>query len=65
MYLTLGVTILDSTTEMHLVLSFQFTVGAPVWRSRDSIYLLISLAFMTALYMHLIYPSLESEAIYG
>ena len=65
MCLTLGVTILSSTTETKLVLSSQCTVGAPVWSAKSSMYLRITLVFLTALYMHLIYPSVESDAIAG
>ena len=63
MCLTPGVTILASTTERQLVLSYQWTVGAPVWSAKASIYLWITLVLFTAVYMHLISPSLESDAI--
>ena len=33
MYLTIGVTVLDQTTEIQLVLSSQCTVGTPLWIS--------------------------------
>ena len=59
--LTLVVTLLASTTEMQLVLSYLFTVGAPVWSAKDSIYLRITLVLFKALYMYIIYPSVESE----
>ena len=62
---TLGVTIFDSTKETQRLLSPQCTIGAPVWIAGDSIYLQITLVLLKALYMHLIYPSLESEAIAG
>ena len=65
MCLTLGVTILTSTTEIQLVLSSQCTVGSPVWSAKASMYLRINLVFLTAFYMHLIYPSMDSDAIYG
>ena len=65
MRLTLQVTILSSTTEIQLVLSSQYTFGAPVRSAKAYMYLWIALVFSTALYMHLIYPSAESEAIYG
>ena len=65
MCLTLGVTLLSSTKEIQLVLSFQYTVGAPVWNAKASMYLRIIFFFFTALYMHLIYPSLELDAIAG
>ena len=63
MCLTPGVTILASTTERQLVLSYQCTVGAPVWSAKASIYLWIYLVLFTALYMNLIYPPVESDAI--
>ena len=63
--LTLGVTILASTKDIKLVLSSHFTVGAPVWIDKASMYLRITLFFLTALYMHTIYPSVESDAIAG
>ena len=65
MCLTLGVTLLASTQEIQLVLSSQFTVGAPLWSSKASMYLWITLVFLTDLYMHLISPSVESDAIAG
>ena len=55
MCLTLGVTILYSTTEIKLVLSYQGTVGAPEWSARASIYLRITSVLLTAFYLHLIY----------
>ena len=63
--LTLGVTILASTKEIKLVLSYECTVGLLVWSAKASMYLRINLVFLTALYMYLIYPSLDSEAIAG
>ena len=57
MCLTLGVTILDSTTEIQLVLSYQCTVSAPVLSAKDTMYLCIYLSFLKSFYMHLIYPS--------
>ena len=65
MCLTLGVTILASTTEIQLVLYSQCTVGAPVWSDKASMYLQVNLVFLTALYVHLISPSVESDAIAG
>ena len=65
MSLTLGVTILASTIEIQLVLSSQCTVCAPVCSAKDPMYLRITLVFLTALYMHLIYPSVELDAIAG
>ena len=61
--LTLGVTLLASTTEIKLVLSYQFTAGAPVWSAKASVYLLIALVLLTELYIYLFSPSSESEAI--
>ena len=63
MCLTLGLTPLSSTTEIQLVLAYQCTVGAPVWSARASMYIRITLVLLTDLYMHLIYPSLDSESI--
>ena len=63
MCLTLGVTILTSTPEIQLVLSSKFTVGVPVWSAKASMYLRITVVFLTALYMHLISPSVDSDAI--
>ena len=65
MCLILGVTLLASTIEIKLVLSSQFTVGAPVWSAKYSMYLRITLVLLTALYMHLISLSVESDAIAG
>ena len=63
MCLTLGVTILSSRTEIELALSYQCTVFAQVWSAKVSMYLRIALFFLTALCMHLISPSVKSEAI--
>ena len=63
--LTLGVTILASTTEIQIVLSYQCTVGESVWIDSSSMYLRITIVLFTALYMHLIYPSVGSETISG
>ena len=52
--LTLGVTILDSTTEMQLVLSSLCNVGAPVWSAKYSMWRQIALGIFTDLYMPLI-----------
>ena len=60
MCLTLGVTLLALTTEMQLVLSSQCTVGAPVWSATASMYVRITLFFVTALYIHPISTSVES-----
>ena len=59
MYLTLGVTSLDSTIDIELVLYSQCTVGAPVWRSKASMYHQISLALLAALYTNLIIQRLH------
>ena len=63
--LTLGVTILASTTEIKAAFSSQCTVGEPVWSAKDSMYLLMALFLLTDLHMHIIYPSAESEAMDG
>ena len=63
--LTLGVNIPASTTEIQPVLSSQCTVGAPLWITKDSMYLCTALVFLTELYMHLISPSVESGAQAG
>ena len=65
MYLNLGVTLLASTTYIQLVLSSQYIVGAPVRSSKASMYLRVALVFLTALHVHLIYPSVESDSIAG
>ena len=65
MCLTIGVTILDSTTEIQRMLSFQCNVGTPVWIAKDSMYLRITLVVLKDVYMHLFSPSLESDAIDG
>ena len=65
MRLTLGVTILASTTEIKIVLYSQCTVGAPLWRAKASMYLWIASFFLTYLYMNTIYPSVDSEATAG
>ena len=50
---------------MQLVLYSKYTVGATVCRDKASSYLWITLVLLIALYMHLIYPSVESDAIAG
>ena len=65
MCLTPGVNILDSTIEVNIVLSYQCTVGSPVWSAEASVYRCIALVFLTEFNMHLIYPSVESEATAG
>ena len=65
MCLNLGVTLLASKTEIQLVLSFQYNVGAPVWSDKASMDLRTTLVFLTALYMHLISTSVESDSIAG
>ena len=64
MCLTLGVTILASTKEIQLVLSSQYNVGATVGSAKASMYPQITF-FLTYLYMHLISPSVEPDAIAG
>ena len=63
MCLTLGVTILASTIEIKLVLSYQCTVGSLVWRTKDSVYFWIALVLLIDLYMYQIFPYMESEDI--
>ena len=62
MFLTLGVTLLSSTIEMQLVLYSHCTVVSPVWSSNAPIQHQITSVLLVALYMHLIYPSVDSEA---
>ena len=47
------------------MLSSQCAVGAPVCSARDSMYLRMTLFLFKALYIHLIYPSVESDATDG
>ena len=47
------------------MLSSQCTVGAPVWSAKAPIYRQSALVFLTALYMYLISPLVESEATDG
>ena len=63
MCLTIEVIILASKTEIQLVFSFQFTVGAPVWSAKDFMYLQVALGFLIDLYTYLIFPSVDSENI--
>ena len=65
MWLNLGVTLLASKTEIKPVLSYQCTVGAPVWITKDFMYRHIDLVLLKFLYMHLLYPPVESEATAG
>ena len=65
MCLTLVVTILASTTEMQPVLSYQCIIGSPVWIDKASMYIRTALVLLTVLYMNLISPSVDSEAISG
>ena len=65
MCLTMGVALLASTTDIQLVFSSQYTVGAPGWIAKASMYPRITFDLLTALYMNLISPSLESYAIAG
>ena len=64
MYLNLGVTILDSTSELFFLYS-QFTVGEIVWSAMASMQLQIYLFFLKYFFMHLISPSVDSEDKYG
>ena len=63
--LTLGGTTLAPKIEIELVLHYQYTVGAAVWIDKASVYLRKALVFLEALYMHLISPLVDSEAIAG
>ena len=63
--LTIGVNILASTTEIQLVLSSQYNVGATVWRDKDYMYLRINFVFFTDLYMNIISSSVKSDDISG
>ena len=65
MCLTLVVTILASTTYIQLLLSYQCNVGAPVLSTKASMYLSKNFVFLTALYMHLLSPSVDSDYIAG
>ena len=65
MCLTIVVTLLDSTIEIKLVLYSHYTVGAPVWSAKASMYLRTTLVFFTAFYMHIISPLVESDYISG
>ena len=65
MCLTLGVTLLASTTDIQLVLYSKCTIGASVWSDNYPMYLRITFVLLTYLYMHLIYPSVNSDAIAG
>ena len=64
MFLTLGVTILASTTEIQLVLYSHCTASTSVFSAKAYMYLRITLVFLAVLYMYLIYSSVESEAFY-
>ena len=65
MRLTLRVTLLTSITEIQLMLSSYYTLGSPVWGDKASMYIWITLFFLTALYIHIISSSVESDAIDG
>ena len=60
--IVIGVTILASTIEIKIMLYFQCTGGEPVWIDKASMHIRITLVFLTALYMHLISPTVDSEA---
>ena len=64
MCLNLGATILYSITEIQLVLCPQCNVGAPVWSDKACMQCQITLVFLEVFYMHLISPSMDSEATY-
>ena len=65
MCLTIGVTILASTSEIQLVLSSQYTIGYPVWSAKASMYLRIISVFLKSLYIYINNPSVDSDAISG
>ena len=65
LFLYIVATILASIKQIQLMLSSQYTVGAPVWSAKDSMYIRITLFFLTALYMHIIYPYVQLDSIYG
>ena len=50
MCFTIGVTILDSTTEIHLMLSSKFTFWYPVYIANEFIWLQIALVFLEDFY---------------
>ena len=60
MYLTLGVTILSSISEIQLLLYSQCSVGAPVGIAKASMYLRMALVLLAVLCLNLISPSVES-----
>ena len=62
MCLTLGVNLLASTADIQLF--YQYTIGEPVWIYMSYMYLCITLVLLTDLYMHLVYPCVESEAVF-
>ena len=62
MCLPLGVTILYSTTEIKLVLDSQFSVGAPVYSPKASVYLQITLVFLR--YMKSIAPHTGAPTVH-
>ena len=47
------------------MLSYQCNVGTPVWSDKASMYLCITLVLLTDFSMHIISPSVESDAIAG
>ena len=63
MCLTLGVTILASIAEIQLLLSSQYTISSPVCSAKESMYPRMTLVLLTALFMHLISPSVGSDSI--
>ena len=65
MCLTLGLTILASTTEIQRVLYSQYTVGSIVLSAKVSMYRRIALVLCTYLYLHLISSPVDSEVTPG
>ena len=63
--LTPGVTILASTTEIKLFLSYKYNVVAPLWSANASINCRTALVFLTDLYMHIIFILADSEDTAG
>ena len=64
-FLTLGVNILSSTTDIQVVLSYQCTVRVLVCNAKAPMYLRIIFVFLTVLYIHIIHPPVESDDISG
>ena len=47
------------------MLYYQYTLGAPVWIAKAYMYLRITFVLLKDLYMRLIYPPVESDALAG